>query len=126
MPENAAGYVYIIQCREFYKIGCALNPRSRLKDIQCSNPYPVRLVAALRVVDRYRAESGLHRHFEAKRERGEWFRLTPQDIAKLIAGVRIPGLRKGIEDGLPTEVLSFGRRRGESNYDFEGAARLSE
>ena len=69
------------------KIGVAGNIRNRLSSLQCGNPYPLRLLAAIRwdyQEDAEIAEKILHKHFDNKNCRisGEWFRYI--EVYKLL------------------------------------------
>ena len=76
-------YVYIIKCQDCYKIGKATNAGSRLKELQVGNPYKLELIKVFKVDDGLRFEGVLHNLFYAKNIRGEWFKLTQEDLAKL-------------------------------------------
>ena len=77
-------YVYMMldSSNGFYKIGMSNNPEYRESTLQgekptiekvCERKYPSRRIAAA-------IESSLHKVFDAKRIRGEWFRLEPFDV----------------------------------------------
>jgi hypothetical protein len=58
------------------KIGRAVNPAQRLRDLQIAHPEPLRLLA---VIDRpLLAEYLVHGRFRQHRLRGEWFRPAPE------------------------------------------------
>jgi hypothetical protein len=54
------------------KIGVANDVASRLRDLQCANPRPLRLIVA--VLGGYADEKRLHHRFKAERTSGEWFK----------------------------------------------------
>lgn len=72
-------FVYFIQEGEDgpIKIGWAINPFQRLKQLQTGNADSLRLVYYEDLCDRRAAqltETALHREFRGHRVRGEWFR----------------------------------------------------
>ena len=84
--ESFADYCYVYLMHDssngFYKIGMSNNPEYRESTLQgekptiekvCERKYPSRKIAAS-------IESSLHKVFDAKRIRGEWFRLEPVDV----------------------------------------------
>jgi hypothetical protein len=71
----------------YYKIGLSNNPEYREKTLQsekptiekvCAKEYPNRTIAAA-------IESALHKTYDSKRLRGEWFALNDEDVAAIIA-----------------------------------------
>lgn len=78
------GFVYIIFIesggRRFHKIGMAENLQARLKAHQCSSPFDIRVAVAYFVESMRQEERMLHRMFEGKRVRGEWFTLDDADL----------------------------------------------
>lgn len=84
-----AGHVYLIRSGEFHKIGISQRPPERFREIQRSVPYPIEVVAIWPMpTDRAAAvELSLHARFAEKRQAGEWFDLTPEDVAALIEGM---------------------------------------
>lgn len=79
----AEGYVYIMECGGYYKIGWAQsNPRKRRSLLQIGSPFPLTLVG---VIEGSRmVESDWHDTFAGKRVRGEWFALTTDDVACIL------------------------------------------
>lgn len=84
--EESADYCYVYLMNDattgYYKIGMSNNPEYRESTLQsekptivkiCHKKYPSRRVAR-------GIEAALHRVFEEKRIRGEWFRLNERDI----------------------------------------------
>lgn len=84
----SSGFVYVIffhtGSETLYKIGLAGHLDSRLKSHQCSNPFEVRVAISYFVGSMRIEERALHQMFEAKRVRGEWYRLEREDL-ELIA-----------------------------------------
>jgi hypothetical protein len=71
-------YTYIIKTVDLYKIGRAVDPHKRIQSFECGNPY-IEIVKIMKG----NHESYLHRKFSDKRVKGEWFRLTDEDIATI-------------------------------------------
>ena len=73
--------VYLLRSGEFYKIGWTHTLVQRIDDLQNGLPEPAELMHVIRTVDPRGIEAMWHRRFAARRVKGEWFRLTPDDIA---------------------------------------------
>lgn len=78
--ESDIGYVYLVKLDKHYKIGISINPEERLKEFTLL-PYPLEEVCIERVKGYKNIEQELHRIFENKNVRGEWFELNQEDIA---------------------------------------------
>lgn len=80
---SAYGYVYLMRAgtTNMYKIGNAKNVQARRKAIQTANPLPIIIVAVLRTTMANMLERKMHAFFRTKRVNGEWFLLTPEDVA---------------------------------------------
>jgi len=81
--KGTAGYVYIMQCNEFFKIGIAIDPKARLALLQTGNPYKIALVSVWPSGNPRREEQALHIKYASSRVRGEWFAL-PADVVALL------------------------------------------
>ena len=86
IKREADGFVYFITDGVAVKIGFAVSPEHRRRDLQTSHYKPLSIIAAF-AADR-REEGVLHRHFHALRQSGEWFRLDPR-IDDFIAEARL-------------------------------------
>lgn len=75
------GFVYLIFCMGYYKIGCAKSVQRRMKQFQEFLPEEIKIIHTIPTNDMHFAEARLHQRFDSKRVRGEWFRLTPEDVA---------------------------------------------
>lgn len=77
---EAAGFVYFIRCNEWVKIGKAKNVKSRLKSLQTSSPYKLKVAYIVAAKDYTRMEAFFHNEYKAKRGMGEWFKLSDADM----------------------------------------------
>lgn len=64
------------------KIGYSKNPDQRLKTLQTANAEPLHIHYAFQVDESIAAsvEKYLHRQYNHKRIKGEWFEMTPEEI----------------------------------------------
>ncbi len=67
------------------KLGRAIDPAKRLRELQVGSPVQLRLLASAPETLR-RTESALHRTFASSRSHGEWFRLTDEDASAAVLG----------------------------------------
>lgn len=74
--------VYFIQMGRFIKIGYAASAIVRLQTLQTSSPYTLKILGT--IPGGPLEEKRIHDLFEHLRERGEWFRKTP-DLLEYIA-----------------------------------------
>lgn len=77
-------FVYFIHERDnldVFKIGKTENhPADRLDQLQTGNPRTLLVYRWLMVDNCSKTEEALHRKFKAQRIRGEWFKITADDI----------------------------------------------
>lgn len=81
------GCVYVLQdisVTEYCKIGKTTALAKRIGHFDTMLPFEVRVVHVIESKDCNALEAMLHRHFESKRVRGEWFALSDADIAWLL------------------------------------------
>lgn len=73
--------VYLIECQGLIKIGVSADPETRLKELGTGSPHQHSLLKV--IPGGFEVERMLHKKFSDKRVRGEWFRLTSEDLEGL-------------------------------------------
>jgi hypothetical protein len=77
------GYVYLVRSPYGVKIGKSVNVKSRTRLFEVKLPFPITVEHYAWFEDYSFAERDLHRQYHAKRLEGEWFDLSPADIAEI-------------------------------------------
>lgn len=75
------GYVYVIRSPHGFKIGKTVNMKSRTRLFEVKLPFPITVEHYAWFENYSDAERSLHDMFRTKRLEGEWFNLTPADLA---------------------------------------------
>jgi hypothetical protein len=122
----AASGVYIVQAggTGAYKIGRSTNMLSRLTDLQISCPTAMTLIAVIE--GNAATERRLHERFAEKRIRGEWFRLTADDLKTIVAPTTDTARRPPLDPILQSDIDAFsesvdrGWREAIATYEPEG------
>lgn len=70
--KTDAGYVYIIKCANFYKIGYTNSVMRRMKQLD-TRPFPLELIYTRYFSHAYSIEQELHKEYEDFRVDGEWY-----------------------------------------------------
>jgi Meiotically up-regulated gene 113 len=78
------GYVYLVRCGGFYKIGLAKDANKRLSGLKTSSPFEIEMVKTWRCKRPDTIERTLHEQFEKFRVRGEWFQFTEDVLQALL------------------------------------------
>lgn len=81
MPINGGSFAYFVQAKNGgpIKLGYALDPEARLRELQVGNPQ--QLVIRRLIPGGHGTEFALHHHFAKARLRGEWFKPTAELVA---------------------------------------------
>ena len=77
------GYVYVIRSQHGFKIGKTVNMKSRTRLFEVKLPFPIKIEHYAWFENYSDAERTFHETFRSKRLEGEWFNLTPTDIAQI-------------------------------------------
>lgn len=84
---ESPGFVYVIYIdtgsEQFYKIGLAKHFSSRLSTHQCSSPFEMLVACCYFVPNMRHEERALHSIYSGQRVRGEWFRLSHEDLGAI-------------------------------------------
>ena len=75
------GYIYVLRAGDYYKIGRAKNPDSRIRQLKIQLPFPVEVVYLFACEDYVAAEAYYHWLFASERVNGEWFLMEEHDLA---------------------------------------------
>lgn len=81
---STSGYVYIlkdIDVTGYYKIGMTRHPYTRMKEFGVKLPFRTELIQVIETDNPEVLERSLHYKYRKQRIRGEWFKLTPKNIA---------------------------------------------
>ena len=107
-------YVYFIQGLDGspIKIGRALNPEQRLKDLQVGHTDALRILAIVYDPKGRQFEAELHERFKSHKIRGEWFRPAPEIADFIAAHGRPAGWRVEMEGNEAGTGLQFGTVNG--------------
>lgn len=85
---DCLGYVYVIGFDEpgIVKIGSALSPGTRLTELQCGNPFELKLRSAVGLYEGspVLVEFAAHKLLADRRIRGEWFHVDATDALRAI------------------------------------------
>lgn len=74
--KGVDSFVYFIQGSGLIKIGVAIDPDGRLRQLQMMSPVPLELLATVK--GSYELENQLHKQFDHSRSHGEWFETTTE------------------------------------------------
>lgn len=94
--SRTGGFVYVIKSAYGYKIGKTVNLKDRTRLFSVKLPFPISIEHYAWFDDYSAAEMNFHRQFHEKRLEGEWFNLSPEDLAAIRSlgqQVAVPGLQ---------------------------------
>jgi hypothetical protein len=77
------GYIYVVKCRHYYKIGRTINVKRRWsgRGFRTDNPTGRCVLLMAHLTKNYKLqESYLHHSFDACRRNGEWFKLEEYQL----------------------------------------------
>lgn len=98
IPLQAVPFVYVFEAGGLYKIGRALSPEGRLRELQTGNAHKIEIIMTCKTSRAHQLETALHRRFIGARHVGEWFELTLDDLEWLEGFMRtfdpLVGLRQ--------------------------------
>jgi hypothetical protein len=112
--EKAYGFVYVAsQTNEkgVYKIGVTESITDREKRLSTGNAF-IRFIATIKSENAYALENSLHKYFSGKRIKGEWFRLSADDLEFLINVCGFNYFVEGFEPGSVRDEIEAMYRRG--------------
>ena len=82
--KDEEGYLYVISSSDGYKIGFSTNIKQRLKHYKTNLLY-YNVTFIYKGVEAFELESKFHKMYEAKRIKGEWFRLEKRDLLQIVS-----------------------------------------
>lgn len=78
------GTVYIVRGGKLHKIGCTNGPiEDRLRTLQIGSPLKIELICAFPASEPLHMERELHKIYQGRHVRGEWYRLSEKDVSQL-------------------------------------------
>ena len=103
---SSNGFIYLIRAENgLYKIGKTKDLEKRIKPFHVDFPMKWEMVYSFQSPDYGLAESFLHIRFSEKRDVGEWFRLSNEDI------IFIMSLRDGEFPSYPNDYDLYNAKR---------------
>lgn len=80
-PPRWTGAVYMMRAGPLFKIGCSRKPEERVRVVASGVPAEAVVIHMIETDDPFGVEAYWHRRFAGKRARGEWFRLSADEVA---------------------------------------------
>lgn len=78
--KSSPGFVYLIKCEGYYKIGMSNDPKNRIPHLSVLTPFNTSAICVIESEDMRLLEKQLHDKFTDKRVNGEWFVLSDEDV----------------------------------------------
>jgi hypothetical protein len=97
--------VYLLESAGYHKIGLTINLKNRLKQLSTGIPHAIRVVHTIPTENTVVLENYWHRRFRKQRTKGEWFKLSEEDVREFCDYVSSPeagGQAGGQADGQST------------------------
>ena len=104
--KDKKGFMYIMECAGYYKVGMTNNSKQRLKSIQSMNPLKVTIKDVFMFDDASIAEAIMHILFLTDRMHGEWFDTEYEFLvhdAKRLQDMDADTLRRKLVDLIDTK-----------------------
>lgn len=83
--KTTPGYIYVLRGGMLYKIGRSANPKVRFRSLSTVSPVELEVVCLAETHDMVGVETQLHERFADRRQQGEWFALTDDDVNSIRA-----------------------------------------
>jgi len=80
MLRKGEGFVYVVECAGYYKIGKSTKPIKRLNTMRSNNPLDINVIITEKFVDYGEIEKYLHKRYKGKLHRQEWYEFNKQDV----------------------------------------------
>lgn len=80
-------HLYVLQCKNYVKIGVSKSPDFRVKELQTGNPFKITLLLFLEVDNAFCSEKYFHSKFSNRRGLGEWFEVN-DEITKWVKDMK--------------------------------------
>jgi hypothetical protein len=89
IKKDAKQFLYVMQCKDFIKIGVSKHPEQRIRDLQIGNPFRITLLLKVKYDNSFQIEQTLHKYFNNKNETGEWFSIdeTVKNLVKYLKNI---------------------------------------
>ena len=81
---TSPGFVYILQCHDYFKIGSAVDPKIRLSLLQTGCPYELFVLRIIPVGNMIERERDLQHAFRYYHHRREWFKVPIRAIDRFM------------------------------------------
>lgn len=85
-PKDTSGYIYIVKCEGYYKIGKTnkADAAERVAALQTGNPFELVVLRTRYVKNAFKSEAYLHYKFSKCHHRGEWFEFSAMELEELL------------------------------------------